>query len=73
MFADVVGGAVVFSKAGDPDENQWDDAIILDYCGDVPDAIKGAGLIEPGRPMLTWPVRRRSPPSIAGSPVQEKL
>jgi hypothetical protein len=30
-------GAVAFSKAGDPQLGDWDDAVILGRYGDVPD------------------------------------
>jgi hypothetical protein len=35
-FAMVMGGAVAFSKHGNPDNGQWDKAVILECCGDVP-------------------------------------
>jgi hypothetical protein len=45
IFASVVGGAVAFAKARDPGRDQWDETVILGYCGEVPEGIKGAGLI----------------------------
>jgi hypothetical protein len=45
VFAAVIGGAVAFFKAGDPDRDQWDDTVIIGYSGEVPEGIKGAGLI----------------------------
>jgi hypothetical protein len=42
VFANVVGGAVAFSKTGYPDHDHWDDTVILGCCGEVPEAIKGA-------------------------------
>jgi hypothetical protein len=45
VFASVVGGAVAFSKSGDPGRDQWDKTVILGYCGEVPEGIEGAELI----------------------------
>jgi hypothetical protein len=42
-FAMVMGGAVAFSKHGNPDSGQWDEAIILECCGDVPTGINAGG------------------------------
>jgi hypothetical protein len=33
----VAGGAVAFSKTGDPQLGEWEDAVILGRYGDVPD------------------------------------
>ena len=40
MLASVVGGAVMFSRSGDPVLQQWDETVILGYSGDVPEGIK---------------------------------
>ncbi|SEF06144.1 hypothetical protein SAMN05444161_8663 [Rhizobiales bacterium GAS191] len=42
VFASVVGGAVVFSKAGDPDLDQWEAARIISRHGEVPAGIEVA-------------------------------
>ena len=48
VFAMVIGGAVAFSKSGDPDRNQWGDTVILGCCGEVPEGIKTTGLRSAG-------------------------
>jgi len=81
IFADVVGGAVAFSKAGGPGQDQWDGAIILGYCGEVPDDMKrrGVDLIRParegGRHLQARSPRRRqkrrAKPNDAANPVED--
>jgi len=39
----VMGGAVAFSKHGNPDSGQWEEAVILKCCGDVPPGINSGG------------------------------
>ncbi|SEF01087.1 hypothetical protein SAMN05519104_7717 [Rhizobiales bacterium GAS188] len=40
IFALVMGGAIAFSKRGDPESGQWDEAVIVGYRGEVPEGIK---------------------------------
>jgi hypothetical protein len=40
VYASVLGGAVAFSKAGDPELGTWDTAQIIARYGDVPDGVK---------------------------------